>query len=74
MPQDPACAVAVKKTEGVKIVESDSDKGGANEAVRKALQAKVKSSLTKATLNDLSDDGADASADDKEVKAMEKKI
>ena len=74
VPQDPACAVAVKKTEGVKIVESDSDKGGANEAVRKALQAKVKSSLTKATLNDLSDDDNADEADDKDIKAMEKKI
>lgn len=74
VPQDPKCDVAVKKTEGVKIVESDSDCGGANEAVRKALQAKVKSSLTKAVINDAADDGAEAEADDKEVKKIEKEI
>lgn len=55
-------------------MESDEDKGGANEAVRKALQAKVKSSLTKATLNDLSDDPAEEEADNKDLKAMKKKI
>jgi len=75
VPEDPAGKVTVKKTSGVKIVESDSDKGGAGDATKKALMAKIKTSLSKAAVKGETSESSDQGSDkDGAIRKMEKKI
>lgn len=51
VPEDPNAKVTVKKTEGVKIVESDSDKVDKNSEIKKAIGDKIKGELVKKALS-----------------------
>lgn len=61
VPEDPSGKVTVKKTEGVKIVESDSDKADKNADVKKAIGDKIKAKLVHKAIKDDSDDSSDSS-------------
>ena len=63
VPEDPSGKVTVKKTDGVKIVESDSDKADKNADVKKAIGDKIKGKLVKKAMKDSSsdDDSSDES-------------
>ena len=76
MPEDPAGKVTVKKTEGVKIVESDSDKADKNADVKKAIGDKIKAKLVHKAIKDDSDDDSSDSSDGhhKKIKRQQKKI
>jgi len=75
VPENPTSKVTVKKTNGVKIVESDSDNCGANDATKKALMAKVKTSLSKAAVKGDTSESSDSASDkDGAIKRMENKI
>ena len=50
MPENPNAKVTVKKTEGVKIVESDSDKVDKNAEIKKAIGDKIRGELVKKAL------------------------
>jgi len=50
VPENPNESVRVKKTEGVKIVESDSDKVEKNAEIKKAIADKLKGELMKKAL------------------------
>ena len=69
VPEDPDGKVTVKKTEGVKIVESDSDKADKNADVKKAIGDKIKGKLVKKAMrDDDSEDSADAGKGKKDKK------
>ena len=76
MPEDPSGKVTVKKTEGVKIVESDSDKADKNADVKKAIGDKIKAKLVHKAIKDDSDDDSSDSSDGhhKKIKRQQKKI
>ena len=76
MPEDPAGKVTVKKTEGVKIVESDSDKADKNADVKKAIGDKIKAKLVHKAIKDDSDDDSSDSSDGhhKKISRQQKKI
>lgn len=76
MPEDPAGKVTVKKTEGVKIVESDSDKGDKNADVKKSIADKIKKDLVHKAIKDDSSDSSSDSSDGhhKKIKKQQKKI
>ena len=69
VPEDPDGKVTVKKTEGVKIVESDSDKADKNADVKKAIGDKIKGKLVKKAMKD---DSGDDSGSDKKSKDKKK--
>lgn len=50
VPENPNAKVTVKKTEGVKIVESDSDKVDKNAEIKKAIGDKIRGELVKKAL------------------------
>lgn len=64
MPEDPKGKVTVKKTEGVHIVESDSDAADPNKEVKKALGDKIRGELVKQVMTGGADDGGDDDGDD----------
>ena len=76
VPEDPSGKVTVKKTEGVKIVESDSDKADKNADVKKAIGDKIKAKLVHKAIKDDSDDSSSDSSDGhhKKIKKQQKKI
>ena len=75
VPEDPSGKVTVKKTEGVKIVESDSDKADKNADVKKAIGDKIKAKLVHKAIKDDSDDSSDSSdGHHKKIKAQQRKI
>ena len=75
VPEDPSGKVTVKKTEGVKIVESDSDKADKNADVKKAIGDKIKAKLVHKAIKDDSDDSSDSSdGHKKKIRAQQKKI
>ena len=76
VPEDPSGKVTVKKTEGVKIVESDSDKADKNADVKKAIGDKIKAKLVHKAIKDDSDDDSSDSSDGhhKKIKKQQKKI
>ena len=51
VPENPNSRVSVKKTEGVKIVESDSDKVDKNAEIKKAIGDKIRGELVKKALS-----------------------
>ena len=51
VPENPNAKVSVKKTEGVKIVESDSDKVDKNAEIKKAIGDKIRGELVKKALS-----------------------
>ena len=75
VPEDPSGKVTVKKTEGVKIVESDSDKADKNADVKKAIGDKIKAKLVHKAIKDDSDGSSDSSdGHNKKIRAQQKKI
>jgi len=76
VPESPDGKVTVKKTEGVKIVESDSDKADKNADVKKAIGDKIKAKLVNKAIKDDSDDSSSDSSDGhhKKIKKQQKKI
>lgn len=76
VPEDPAGKVTVKKTEGVKIVESDSDKADKNADVKKAIGDKIKAKLVHKAIKDDSDSGSSSSSEGhhKKISSQQKKI
>lgn len=64
MPEDPKGKVTVKKTEGVHIVESDSDAADPNKEVKKALGDKIRGELVKQVMTGGADDDGDDDGDD----------
>lgn len=77
VPEDPDGKVIVKKTDGVKIVESDSDKADKNADIKKAVGDKIRGKLVKKAMNDSSDDDSssgDSDAGDKSIAKAAHKI
>ena len=69
VPEDPDGKVTVKKTEGVKIVESDSDKADKNADVKKAIGDKIKGKLVKKAMRDSdSEESAGSDGGKKKIK------
>ena len=62
VPEDPSGKVTVKKTEGVKIVESDEDKADKNKDVKKAIGDKIKGKLVKKAMKDSSSSSSSGSS------------
>ena len=67
VPENPNAKVSVKKTEGVKIVESDSDRVDKNAAIKQAIGDKIRGELVKKALS------KDAGKKKDEEKEAEKK-
>lgn len=76
VPEDPSGKVTVKKTDGVKIVESDSDKADKNADVKKAIGDKIKAKLVNKAIKDDDDDESSGSSDGhhKKIRGQQKKI
>jgi len=76
VPEDPSGKVTVKKTEGVKIVESDSDKADKNADVKKAIGDKIKAKLVHKAIKDDSDNDSSDTSDGhhKKIRKQQKKI
>lgn len=67
--------VKVKKTDGVKIVESDSDRADKNKDVKKAISDKIKGQLVKKAVRDTTTEDDEVSSDvDKKLKNVSKQI
>mmetsp|Transcript_11647 Transcript_11647/g.14738 ORF Transcript_11647/g.14738 Transcript_11647/m.14738 type:complete len:206 (-) Transcript_11647:635-1252(-) len=79
VPENPNAKVSVKKTEGVKIVESDSDKVDKNAAIKAAIGDKIRGELVKKALGSTTSgkktekDKEDDKADQDKIKSAQQK-